>query len=167
MKGIKRRLWLSVCTAVAAVLLLACLVALHETPPAIVTGALVAVCLLFVVCNSRKLASAKLITENRVIDICPATVCMAGTDEEATRQAVECVLSPFGLLVEGKIYKFGRDGIRLHSVDIGDSHITVCFGDNERRWTARLLYGPLGKGDLARLAKKLEYETGITPSLSL
>lgn len=166
MKVIKRRLWLSVCTAIGAVLLLACLVALHETPSAIVAGTLAAVSLVFIVCNSRKLSSARLITENRMIDICPATVCMAGTGEGATRQAVECVLSPFGLLVENKIYKFGRDGVRLHSVDIGDRHITVCFSNEDRRWTARLLYGPLDKEDLAQLAKKMEYETGITPSLS-
>lgn len=163
---IKRRLWLSGLTAGAACLLLLCLIVLRQYLPAGVAAGVAIIGIAVFVRGIQLYASAKLVIDNRIIGICPATISASGDSAASARQVIECVLSPFGLLVGSNVYKFGRDGIRLYAIDIGDSCISVDFGSEAQRWTAMLLHEPLSHEEVARLVKKTAYETGITPSLS-
>lgn len=163
---IKRRLWLRGLTAGAACILLLCLIVLKQYLPAGVAAGVAIIGIVFFARGVRVYASAKLVIDNRIIGICPATISASGDNAASARQVIECVLSPFGLLVGSNVYKFGRDGIRLYTIDIGDSCISVDFGSEAQRWTATLLHEPLSQEDVSRLVEKAAYETGITPSLS-
>lgn len=165
MKIIKRRLGLSGAAAVAALLLLLYFLARKQYLLAVIFAGTAAIGFVIFACSYRAYTSARLIWDNRIIDICPATISIKGAAYKSARQVIACVLSPFGLLIGGNVYKFGRDGIRLYAIDIGETYISVDFGDEAKRWTAVLLHGARNQDALNRLAEQVAYETGVTPSL--
>ncbi len=167
MKVIQRRLWLSGITIIVALLLLLMFIIHEEFLLAVIAvfATLAGLVSLFLGLQYRE--SAKLIIENRLLDICPVTISAGNSNSNSVRQPVECVLSPFGLLIGGKVYKFGRDGIRLHSMDIGVSQITVGFGSDKNKCSAVLLVDPLDADQIAKITERMICEAGITPRISI
>lgn len=163
MDAIRRHLLLSALFTGAALILLPYTVAKGEYLLAGAAAVATAIGLVFLVMEARKLESARLIMENQLLGTCTATVSSMQHKGSSHQREAECILSPFGLLVGGKVYKFGRDGIRLHSVDIGESRILVSFGTETRHWTADFLHGPLDDEALSALVEAIEHETGIHP----
>lgn len=164
MKTIKLRLWLSGIASGGFLILLICMVVIQAALLGIAAAIAALSALASLLHDVRSYASAKLIFDNRIINICAATVTAAGRVASQESHTIECVFSPFGLLIGGKVYKFGRDGIRLRSIGIEDSRITVEFGDDARHWRAVLLYDPLSKEELLQLTETICYETGISLS---
>lgn len=147
----------------AALLLLTCFVILGEYMPAVVALGVAVIGASVVVGTFVHRDSVRLIVENRLLDICPVTIRVTDSGDESA-QPIECVFSPFGLLIGSKVYKFGRDGIRLYSMEIGPSRISLDFGTEKRRCTAVFLHDPLSADEIEQLAERVKRETGITPS---
>ena len=137
----------------------------HEI--AFVFGAISIVSLLLLVRQSRFLYHAMLIWDNRILSI-PSTL-ISISSNQVKKEITETVISTFGMLVNGKIYCWGLDGIdgvRLHDVRIDREMMYLTFGDANKTIQVELLHGMTQQQAVEDAAEKLRFETGVTAIIS-
>ena len=132
-----------------------------------VIGAVSLILLLLLVRESRRLSDATLISENRIITVPSAIITIQ------SRQMInvldETVVSTFGILVGGKIYRWGLDGVhgtRLNAVRIDKERMYLTFGDKTKKMGVELLHGMTHKRKVSETADKILHETGVTPEIT-
>lgn len=123
--------------------------------------AVVAIILAVFALRASKIYQAtRLICENPILNVGVASVVETGGDNTA-ESLMNVVISGFGILINGKPYTFGHDGIKLTSVAIDRESISLSFGDVEKKYSVRLLHGLADKADIDKLKERLRYETGV------
>lgn len=114
----------------------------------------------------RRLKAARLIAENQILHIRPAVFQEQdqgkGTDFLSC-ESMEVFVSCFGILLDSKIIKFNQDGIRLKAVELERDAISLTFGTDKKTRSIKLLHEEIDAGELAEIAVKFRYETGIVP----
>lgn len=114
--------------------------------------------------ESRMLNDAAFIWENRIL-----TVPTHSTTSRKEKDAVdETVLSSFGLLINGKIYPWNRNGVhgvRLIATEIDRKRIYLTFGDKARIMRVELLHAMVEEQVLEDVKQKLWHETGVMASV--
>ena len=103
--------------------------------------------------------AAKLIIENKILDIQVAKI------EQNSADAIEFIVSCFGVLLGSKVIKFNTDGIRLKEIEIADNTICIVYGKDKKSKSIRLLHGPIDKDEIKEIAERFKYETGIAPNI--
>jgi hypothetical protein len=113
-----------------------------------------------------KLKIARLIAENPILRIRTAVISeLSGkTVRQPETEDGEVVVSYFGILLGKKIIKFNQDGIRLRTLEIEDDYLSFTCGTERRTQNIRLLRPAIEAAELAKLAERFRYETGITPT---
>jgi hypothetical protein len=137
----------------------------HEA--AFVFGAISVVSLLLLVRQSRFLNYAMLIWDNRILSIPSTLISLSG--HQVKKEITETVVSTFGMLVNGKIYCWGLDGIdgvRLHAARIDREMMYLTFGDANKTMQIELLHGMTQRQAVEDTAEKLRFETGVTAIIS-
>lgn len=105
---------------------------------------------------------AGLIVENEIFHVRPAEFINAdGTGDGGLDVYVSC----FGILAGGKIFRFNLKDKRLKSIEIGRDTIRVSYGTKEATIRARILHGYMDAADLARVAERFRFETGVEPTI--
>lgn len=102
---------------------------------------------------------AKLIIENKILDIQVAKI------EQNSTDSIEFIISCFGILLGSKVIKFNTDGIRLKEIEIADDTICIVYGKDKKSKSIRLLHGPIDKNEIKGVAERFQYETGIAPNI--
>ena len=109
--------------------------------------------------------AARLIAENPIFSVGVASV--AETDDRAAAElSVDVVVSGFGILMDGKPYKFGHGGIGLTSAWIDRESIALSFGGEGKAYSVRMLHGIADKAEVDQLTERLRYETGVAAEVS-
>ena len=103
--------------------------------------------------------AAKLIIENKILDIQVAKI------EQNSTDSIEFIISCFGILLGSKVIKFNTDGIRLKEIEIADDTICIVYGKDKKSKSIRLLHGPIDKNEIKGVAERFQYETGIAPNI--
>jgi len=128
-----------------------------------VFGAISVASLLLLIRQSRFLYHAMLIWDNRILSI-PSTL-ISMSSNQVKNEIAETVVSTFGMIVNGKIYCWGLngiDGVRLHNVRIDREIMYLTFGDENKTMQVELLHGMTQQQAVEDTAKKLQFETGVT-----
>lgn len=125
--------------------------------------------LLAVLCISEfsKLRTAKLINENKILHIYPIISCDNYDDELRIEKVkgIEVLISYFGILMGSTIIKFNQDNICLKAVEISKSFISITYGKDKQLKNTRINYYPIGIQEVEEIVKKIQYETGIKPTI--
>jgi len=115
----------------------------------------------------KKLMLTQLIVENAILHIEPAVLHgHDGEAEESLCEAVRMYVSVFGIMLGGKIIKWGHDGgldCRLKAVEIGHDYLSIDYGTKDKARKIRMLYDRPDSSSLADIIEKFRYETGIVP----
>ena len=143
--------------------------AVHAIPlGAIVFGTACIGALFFLYKNFVSLQEARLICENAILTVPSAILsCPKGNGSEAVTEAV---VSPFGVLVNGRTIgwgKDGRDGIKLQDVIVDPLCITLFFGDRNKQSWIKLPHGLVDEAAMCEVQKRLYYETGVEVKMHL
>lgn len=118
--------------------------------------------LIFAEIERSRLKEAGLIVENEILHVRPAEFINAyGMGEDGLDVYVSC----FGILAGSRIIRFNLKDKRLKSVEIGRDMIRVSYGTNEATRKACILHGSLDAADLARVAERFRFETGVEPTI--
>ncbi|MDF2484119.1 MAG: hypothetical protein K0R46_287 [Herbinix sp.] len=125
--------------------------------------------LLMITLSYKKIMTAKLIIENRIMHIRQAQIIdeknCAFRLNKKLRPDIEVFVSCFGILVDSKIVKFNLDGVTLKSVELSDRYITLTYGTESRSEKIRILHETLTIQEMIRITESFRYETGVTPVL--
>lgn len=112
----------------------------------------------------RRFKAARLIIENKILHIQPAVI-DAGNPDKGGRNlpggSIEVYISCFGILLDSRIIKFNRDGIRLIAVELEEDYISLTYGTDKRTENIRLLRAAADSGEIKEIAEKFRYETGV------
>ena len=134
-----------------------------------------------VIWEYRKLKTAKLIIENKILYIQPMAMGDLGwecgssgrIDKDLGKDAaglpaesIEVFVSCFGILLGPKIIKFNQEGIRLKAVDIGRDYLSLDYGRDTDLRNIRLIHSRPDSAVLADIIEKFRYESGITPTIT-
>ncbi|NLD99316.1 MAG: hypothetical protein GX640_05530 [Fibrobacter sp.] len=166
MKSIRKQRNLYALISIASI----CLVWLSTVLEHEVTFVFVAisiVLLLLLVRQNCFLYRATLIWDNRIFSIPSTLISLSGN--QVKNENTETVVSTFGMLVNGKIYSWGLngiDGVRLHYVRIDREMMCLTFGDANKTMRVELLHGMTHQQAVENTAEKLRFETGITAIIS-
>lgn len=95
-----------------------------------------------------KVKAARLIVENQILNLQPAIY-------------VSC----FGILLDTRIIKFNRDGIRLLAVEIGRDYLSLDYGTDTTAQNVRLRHTGIDSDSLEDISERFRYETGIVPTI--
>jgi hypothetical protein len=112
-----------------------------------------------------RMEAAKLISENRILHICAATV-MDGEKNNHSGIGFEVFVSCFGILLNDKVIKFNQDRIQLKRIEIEQNYIILTYGAKRKTRTIRLLHPELDENEIRRITDKFHYETGISPEVT-
>jgi hypothetical protein len=116
----------------------------------------------------RKLQTAQLIVENRILHICTASA-GEGDGDTAKPENVEnteVFISYFGILLDTKIIRFNQDKIFLKAVEIGRDFISLSYGTDKRVQNIRFLRTVTSSEELENIVKQFRDETGIVPVIT-
>jgi len=134
----------------------------------LLTTALVMMVLLFtfLVRDYRSYQAARLIVENKIMQILIATIeegIQTGQDGTSPIRRIEVVISCFGILLDSRVIKFNVNKICLHNVEIGRESISFTYG--KAQWTRRIciLHGVIDRQELQDYIDRFRYETGVVP----
>lgn len=108
--------------------------------------------------------AARLITENPILKVGVASV--SETGDSTAESTVNVVVSGFGILMDGKPYKFGHGGIELTEAKIDREHISFAFGGEGKQYCVSLLHGVADKAAVDKLTERLRYETGVVADVT-
>lgn len=129
---------------------------------AVVAGVVSSILLFPLLKQRERFQSAKLICDNRILAV-PSAILVKGQDGCQTA-AEETIVSTFGILVGGEVYKWGCDGIhgvRLTAINIDHTNITLNFGNREQTLRVKLLHGLTDAQAVAKITRRLWRETGV------
>lgn len=107
----------------------------------------------------RRYNAAKLILENKILDIQVAKI------EQNSTDTIEFIISCFGILLGSKVIKFNTDGIRLKEIEIAHDTICIVYGKDKKSKRIELLHGPIDKNEIKKVAERFQYETGIATDI--
>ncbi len=167
MRAITRRRNIYAVLSVAGVLLTVGFVISHERPAAIVCGVCAAAAIVLLCFQMRLLFWGRVINDSRILTVASAVVRSEPPRREKTVE--ETIVAAFSLLLGDKVYRWGCegiDGVRLREVSIDKSHMRLTFGAAEDRMDVALLHGITDKQEIAEIAKKIKYETGVQATVS-
>lgn len=120
--------------------------------------------LAFLIRSNRRLKTARLIIENQILHIQPAKIesgICGETDTTLHIGGIEVFISCFGILLDSKVIKFNRDGIRLKAVEIGREFICLSYGTDQHTQKTRILHEPIASQELQNIVERFRYETGV------
>ncbi len=133
---------------------------------AVIVGAVGALLLFLSFKHWQTLSDARLICESSILSV-PSAVIESSYDGKKVTE--ETVVSTFGILVGGRVYKWGCDGVRgvkLSSVKIDRSHICLEFGSGSRNMCIKLPHGLADKQTVEGYKERLRYETGVEAEIT-
>jgi len=117
----------------------------------------------------KKLKTAELIMENKILHIQPATI-DAGTCGKTGKalpvEGIEVFISCFGILLDSRIIKFNLDGVCLKTVEVGREFICLTYGTEGRTQKIRILHAAMDSPELQRIVERFRYETGVVPVIT-
>jgi len=157
---------LLVILSIIGILLSIWFAAISVPPAAAVFGISSAALFALLIWQMRKLHDAKLIWSNRILAVPSAVILTAGRDAQI--ETDETIVSTFGILIGGRIYKWGCGGVqgtRLNRIEISRERIVLHFGNGIRAVRAELLHGMADRQKVTDVAEKLLYETGVTATI--
>lgn len=137
------------------------------TVTALVFGAASIAIFMLLIRQSRLLYDASLIWDNLILAVPSAVITIAGSKEE--RKAEETVVSTFGLLLGGKICKWGCDGlrgVRLRAIEIDRERIYLTFNDEVETMQVELLHGMTDEQTVIDVKERMWRETGVKAKIS-
>lgn len=126
-------------------------------------GAISVIFLVLLVRQSCLLYVATLIWDNQILAVSSALISMSG--RLIKKDTEKTIVSTFGMLVGGTIYRWGLDGVhgvRLYAAQIDKEWMHLTFGDTVRTMRAELLHDMTEKQTVLDVAQKLLHETGVT-----
>lgn len=133
----------------------------------IICGAMSAVLLGLLITQSRRLHDARLVLDNRILTVPSAVITRPKSGK--TLKLEETVVSTFGVLAGGRVYRWGCDGFqgtRLTAIFIDRSRIFLTLGGENQPLRIELPHGLADKQTVLEICRKLKYETGVTAMLS-
>lgn len=136
----------------------------HLPVAALCSGAAGMILLILFIRQNRRLYRAELIRDNPILTMTPAIVSRPGDGQK--QYGEETVVSTFGVMVGGKIYAWGYDGVRLDSIEISREKLYLRFGKADEILYMELLHGLTGLREVKEVIQKLLYETGVKAELS-
>ena len=160
MKSIRKRC-IGYCALSAACVLLTVWFITRTMPAEAFLFGVVSVVLLFFLCRQyRQLYYAKLIA-------IPSAII---TKDQNAQEVIseETIISTFGILVGGKVHKWGCDGrfgTRLEAIEIDKAYITLTFGDEARKIHVKLLHGLTDAQAVSKVKQQLWHETGVDAAI--
>lgn len=126
------------------------------------------VLLALITSSYKKLLTAKLIIENRIMYIRQPQMNSVECNKSrsmASKADVEVYISCFGILMDAKVIKFNIDGVYLQEVELGNEYITFTYGTKKRSEKIRILHETMSVQEMIRITESFRYETGVTPVL--
>ncbi|WP_347490123.1 hypothetical protein [Desulfoscipio sp. XC116] len=127
-----------------------------------ILGFLNVILLIILVKQNSMLYDAELIRENSVLAVSSAFITLPDGQKKS---ADATIVSTFGILIGGKIYKWGCGGVhgvQLKAVMMDRAWIYLTFGDETGTIRVELLHGLTKMEEVADIKQKLWRETGIT-----
>lgn len=119
---------------------------------------------------SRAIKAAQLIIENQILHTEP--VIFKKQSQKKSVQylpgnSIEVFISCFGILLGAKIIIFNQSEVRLRTVELGRYYITLTYGTDRKIRKAKVLHSEIRNEQLIDIIRKFQYETGITPTVTL
>lgn len=114
--------------------------------------------------QSCRLYEAQLIWDNRILLVSAAVIMLPGAPEK--QKELNLVISTFGAMVGARIYKWGCDGIQLHSIAIDRKRIFLSFGDATETKRLELMHDISDAQIISKVTQTLWQETGVAPAIS-
>ncbi len=130
------------------------------------TGLTTAVLLTFLIREYQKYLVARLIMENRILQVHAASIEELGSQGEynlAKRGGIAVTVSCFGILLHSRVIKFNIDRIKLKTVEIGREYIAFYYSNGKRSRRIKIIHGRIDENELQSMIGKLRYETGVVP----
>lgn len=120
------------------------------------------------ICAHARLKMACLIVENQILHIRPAVICEETCMETNGNESdsIDVFISYFGILIDSKVIKYNQEGIRLKAVELGRYYICLSYGTEKRLHKIHLLHADLDSGEIAEIAEKFRYETGVSATIT-
>ena len=118
--------------------------------------------------ESRKLISAGLIIENQIMFIQAAKIEQISKGKLFSRgkhKSIDVFISCFGILLDTRVIPFNQNGIRLISIELSNDFISLSFQKNKTIFQTKVLHKWMDAKELAAIAEKFRYETGIVPEI--
>lgn len=163
---IKRRNTLAVALS-AGLALTVCFFLRRVPEAALACGIGSAVLLVLLVLQLRRLRDAKLLCDNRILTVPSAVI--SQPENAGTAVLEETVVSTFGVLIGGRVYRWGCEGVhgtRLTAIKIDRSRITLTFGGARRSIRVDLPHGLSDRQAVLAICRRLRHETGVDAVLS-
>jgi hypothetical protein len=116
---------------------------------------------------SHRLRHARLILDTSILRVTSAVI-----SEPVNGRMVrleETVVSTFGVLVGGRVYRWGCEGVygvRLSAVEIDRGRISLTFGSENKSMRIDLPHGLSDQQAVLEICRNLKYETGVTTTVS-
>lgn len=135
----------------------------------LLTAALLMACLLagLWALEYKNWKTAQLIMENQILHIRYAAIKDINCEQAEPKvvSGIDVFVSNFGILLDSKIIKFNQGGFQLKAVEIGRHFISFAYGTKKRMQKTWLVTGPLSDRELAEIAEKVSFETGVVPMI--
>lgn len=165
MEAIRKRLVLLLCLFAAGVLSSLYFSLGRELVPALFCSSATAALLPMLLRQWTQLGVARLILDSQILQVCSATVSSRQGSSGQWKPGIssQITVSTFGVLMNDRAYKWGCDGIKLETAEIGHDTLSLTFGDRERVYRVKLLHGLCELAEVDSLVEKLRYETGVVP----
>jgi len=134
---------------------------------ALVLGFEIAALIAIFVSLSRRLRHARLILDTPILTVPSAVI--SEPESGRTMRLEETVVSTFGVLVGGRVYRWGCEGVhgaRLSAIEIDRGLISLTFGGVQQSMRIDLPHGTSDREKVLDICRSLEYETGVAASVS-
>ena len=131
---------------------------------ALICGAGSVLPLVLLILQARRLREVRLISDNRILAVPSAVITRPESGE--TRKLEETVVSTFGVLAGGRVYRWGCDGFRgtrLTAIEIDRSRISLTLGGENQPLRIELPHGLSDRQTVLEICRKLQYETASQP----
>jgi len=116
---------------------------------------------------SRRLRHARLILDTSILTVPSAVI--SEPEGGKTARLEETVVSTFGVLVGGRAYRWGCEGVRgarLSAIAIDRGRISLTFGGAHQSTRVDLPHGLSDRQQVLEICRNLEHETGVTATVS-
>ena len=77
----------------------------------------------------------------------------------------DIIISCFVILADNRVIKYNQDGIALKAVEIGAEYITLTYGTDSVLKKTHITYERPEGWDMAAIAERFHYETGVLPEI--
>lgn len=167
MRAIRKRRTIYAVLLTACALLAAGFAAVNMRGAALAFGVAGAVAMILFILQTRTVYDAELICDNPILRV-PSAV-LSDLESAKNKTVEETVISAFGALVGGRVYKWGCDGLggsRLESIEMDREKISLTFGNRAKTLNLELLHGLDNAQKAERVKQDLFHETGVKTMVS-